>query len=258
MNPRAVEALARTMRVLAEDDALLDRLAAKELLDLERTEGNRSGSRVEGSVAIDRVGLDALDPAFARRVVRLAVERVFPEASRQELGQLDAVVADLTEVGSRRDLPGGVHASVEHDALLLEAVRGETSPLASALLEVPGSVRVDGGVVRADVEEGPSAGIDADADDADVEYVDADRLENALTVGGPREGERMRPLGMAGTKKLSDVLMDAKVPARLRSRVPVVRDGDRVVWVAGVRLSEAYRVAEDTRRVVRLAYTRER
>jgi tRNA(Ile)-lysidine synthase len=91
-----------------------------------------------------------------------------------------------------------------------------------------------------------------------VEYVDADRLEGPLTVGSAREGERMRPLGMSGTKKLADVMMDAKVPARRRSRVPVVREGDRVVWVAGIRLSEAHRVTRDTRRVVRLAYTRKR
>jgi len=257
MNPRAVEALARTMRVLSEEDALLDRLAARELVRLQQAEGTHVLEGPEGTVALDRAGLGALEPALARRVVRLAVERVFPDASRQELDHLDAVVADLADVGSRRDLPGGVHASVEHDALLLRGAVEEPSPLAPALLEIPGSVSVADGVVRADPAEVPSVGIEADAHDADVEYVDADRLEGPLSVGSALEGERMRPLGMSGTKKLSDVMMDAKVPARHRSKIPVVREGDRVVWVAGIRLSEAHRVTPDTRRVVRLAYTRE-
>jgi tRNA(Ile)-lysidine synthetase-like protein len=151
-----------------------------------------------------------------------------------------------------------VRASVEHDALLLRGAEEEPAPLAPALLEVPGSVSVADGIVRADPAEVPTEGIAPDADDADVEYVDADRLEGPLTVGSAREGERMRPLGMSGTKKLSDVMMDAKVPMRRRARVPIVREGDHVVWVAGIRLSEAHRITRDTRRVVRLAYTRER
>ena len=56
----------------------------------------------------------------------------------------------------------------------------------------------------------------------------------------------MRPLGMAGSRKLSDLLVDAKVPRRLRQATPVVRDGERIVWLAGVRMSDEYRVSPET------------
>jgi tRNA(Ile)-lysidine synthase len=59
---------------------------------------------------------------------------------------------------------------------------------------------------------------------------------------------------MKGTRKVSDIMIDAKVPARHRSAVPVVRDGERIVWVAGVRSSEDYRVGPETRRTVRLTW----
>jgi tRNA(Ile)-lysidine synthase len=65
----------------------------------------------------------------------------------------------------------------------------------------------------------------------------------------------MRPLGMDGTRKLSDMLTDAKIPRRRRTMRPVVRDGERVVWLAGVRMSEEYKVTPETERAVRLTWT---
>lgn len=64
----------------------------------------------------------------------------------------------------------------------------------------------------------------------------------------------MRPLGMTGTRKVSDILTDAKVPRRRRPLVPVVRDGDRIVWVAGVRMSEDCKVTTGTTEAVRLTW----
>jgi tRNA(Ile)-lysidine synthase len=75
-----------------------------------------------------------------------------------------------------------------------------------------------------------------------------------FTVGPVREGERMRPLGMDGTKKLADLLADEKVPRRQRHGIPVVRDGERVVWLAGVRMSDEYKVGPHTTRAVRLTW----
>lgn len=64
----------------------------------------------------------------------------------------------------------------------------------------------------------------------------------------------MRPFGMEGSKKLSDLLVDAKVPRRLRQATPVVRDGDRVVWLAGVRLGEESKVTAGSTRVAGLTW----
>ena len=64
----------------------------------------------------------------------------------------------------------------------------------------------------------------------------------------------MRPLGLGGSKKLSDLLIDAKVPRRLRSGTPVVRDGSRIVWLAGIALAEECRVGPATARVADLVW----
>ena len=84
--------------------------------------------------------------------------------------------------------------------------------------------------------------------------IDATEVGGDLVVDSVRPGDRMRPLGMQGSRKLSDLLVDAKVPRRARVGVPVVRDGERIVWLAGVRMSETCRVGPQTRRPVRLTW----
>jgi tRNA(Ile)-lysidine synthase len=55
-----------------------------------------------------------------------------------------------------------------------------------------------------------------------------------------REGDRMRPLGLGGTKSLQDLFTDRKVPRSLRRTLPVVTSEDRIAWIAGVAVSEEF------------------
>jgi tRNA(Ile)-lysidine synthase len=119
------------------------------------------------------------------------------------------------------------------------------------MLSVPGTVDLgEAGVITA-----RPAGADRFDSDPLSALIDATAVRSGLVVDSVRPGDRMRPLGMAGSRKLQDMLTDAKVPARTRSRVPVVRDGDRIVWVAGVRMSEEYRIAPDSARTILLQWT---
>jgi tRNA(Ile)-lysidine synthase len=59
----------------------------------------------------------------------------------------------------------------------------------------------------------------------------------------------MRPLGMDGSKSLQDLFTDRGVPRSLRHRLPVVTAAGRVVWVAGVAVSEDFRLVPEAREV---------
>lgn len=69
-----------------------------------------------------------------------------------------------------------------------------------------------------------------------------------------REGDRMKPFGMKGrSKKLSDIFNDAKVDDKTKhSPIVVTRDGE-IVWVAGIRQCDLYRVDDSTRKIVKLS-----
>lgn len=62
-----------------------------------------------------------------------------------------------------------------------------------------------------------------------------------MGLRGWRPGDRFRPLGLGGEKKLQDFFTDAKVPRGERARVPLLLAGGRIAWVVGYRVAEEFR-----------------
>lgn len=83
-------------------------------------------------------------------------------------------------------------------------------------------------------------------------WLDADRLSFPLELRPWRTGDRLRPMGLSGSKLVSDILVDAKVPRTEKASVHVLTSAGEVVWVAGHRLAEGYRVQADTKAVLRV------
>jgi tRNA(Ile)-lysidine synthase len=247
LNPSVRRTLARTMDLLAEEDALLDRMAHGFVRDFARVD--------ENEVRFERELMRTLEPVMARRTVRAALRRAFPDAARLEGSHIDAVTEAMARDSFARDLPFGLRVFSEYGTLVVARGGADASPrMAPCLLPMPGRAHLGraGSVIATEEAAGIVRG------SADSIVVDADIVEFGLTVGPVHEGDRMRPLGMTGSRKLSDLLVDAKVPRRMRGLVPVVRDGERIVWLAGVRMSDEYRVTEGTRRMTRLTWERPR
>lgn len=109
-------------------------------------------------------------------------------------------------------------------------------------LPVPGETRLPGiGVVSA------SAG-------GEGQVLDAGKVTGPLRVRSRWPGDWFVPLGMSGHKKLQDFLIDEHIPRAQRARIPVVVDGDTIVWVAGMRLDERYKVTGETRSTLCLTF----
>jgi tRNA(Ile)-lysidine synthetase-like protein len=66
-------------------------------------------------------------------------------------------------------------------------------------------------------------------------------LTEPLTLRPWRPGDRFRPLGLPGAKKLQDFFVDAKVPRDERRRIPLLVAGGRIAWVVGHRIADEFR-----------------
>ena len=80
-------------------------------------------------------------------------------------------------------------------------------------------------------------------------YLDAGKLAAPLLVRAPLPGDRFRPLGAPGSRKLSDLWTDLKVPRRQRERTLVVESAGRIAWAAGLRIAHDFRITARTRTV---------
>lgn len=70
--------------------------------------------------------------------------------------------------------------------------------------------------------------------------VDFDKVAWPLVIRNVRPGDRFQPLGLRGSKKVSRFFIDRKVPADLRSRIPLVFSRGEIVWIAGMEIGQAF------------------
>ena len=125
-------------------------------------------------------------------------------------------------------------------------------------LDVPGHTRIEplsGGIEAEILRAGKELiGRRRATLDGFEEFLDFEQLELPLVARFPRPGDRMRPLGAPGSRKLHDIFTDLHVPPWLRTRTLVVTMQDRPIWIVGRRIADAVKLTDRTRKVLRLKF----
>lgn len=84
-----------------------------------------------------------------------------------------------------------------------------------------------------------------------TKWFDYDKIKCALSVRYRETGDYMTLAG-GGRKTLKSYLIDAKVPREERGKIPLVAEGSHVLWVIGYRISEYYKITDDTHTVIQM------
>jgi tRNA(Ile)-lysidine synthase len=85
---------------------------------------------------------------------------------------------------------------------------------------------------------------------ADTAFIDAERLKFPLLLRRWEHGDRFMPLGMDQFRKLSDYFTDRKISGPEKKRIWILTSEDQIVWIAGERIDQRYRVTEKTEKVL--------
>ncbi len=173
----------------------------------------------------DLAALAALPPALAR----LCLQRLAGDGAPALAARAPEILALGLSGSASLDLGGGLRAVAEYGRLRFE--RGGPLPAASpARLAVPGGAAFAGGRLTCEV------GADLPPGEGTL---DLDALAAPLEVRAWEAGDRMRPLGLGGSRSLQDLFTDRRVPRARRSRTPVVVSGGEIAWVPGVATGRA-------------------
>lgn len=229
VGPAAERTIAETARQLREEAEVLDDAV------------NGALEELGGGPAVSLTALREKPPALRRLVLRRLAEQAAREPLAPAAGaaaprglsrrEADEILA-LDERGTKTlDLGGGLRAVAEYGTLRFTRAREETVP-DPAELTVPGRVRFGDWEVEARLGAGGDVTVGG--------------LGSTLTVRAWREGDRMRPAGLGGTKTLQDLFTDRKVPRALRRTLPVVESNGEIVWVAGVAVDERFAAQEES------------
>jgi tRNA(Ile)-lysidine synthetase-like protein len=132
------------------------------------------------------------------------------------------------------------------------------APPTTLQIDRPGRYRWSGGTVEiAELSAGaPASRAHADEGQAGEGQFDPDRLTWPLIVRGRKAGDRMRPRGGRGSRKLSDLMIDAKIARGSRAGLPVVTTArNEVLFVPGLRPAEMGRPTSRSRRLLRVGFS---
>ena len=208
------------------------------------------------TVRIDLDLIESEDISITKRILRNAYRQIEGSYNGLETVHLDDIL-DLIQSPrkeARINIPKGIIA--DRKASYLYITRKE---IKTELIEYEIEIPVNGSVI---IEE---LGIKVEAQRISKEKsklfstgnctksFDVEKISGKLTIRNRRNGDKIKPLGLGGTKKVKDILIDSKVPLEKRNSVPVICDEEKVLWLAGYCMSDEAKISDSTKDVVRIS-----
>ncbi len=87
-----------------------------------------------------------------------------------------------------------------------------------------------------------------------IKFFDYDKIEEGIIVRHRKDGDKMVPMGMKGTKKLKDIFINSKIPKENRDIIPIVCFDEKIAWVVGVKVSEQFKVTSNTKQILKITF----
>lgn len=167
------------------------------------------------------------------------------------------------------NLPGGMIAGRDHERLVFYKTGNEkhkryqqkrngedkTGAYDAYCVNIPVSIPMllhipsQGVSLKFSISDQPG---EIDFSNASSAAMDIEKVIQPLFVRSPRHGDRFKPFGMIGTKKLKNYFIDEKIPGEQRKKTLLLVDSLGILWIAGMRLDERCRLTENTGKILRV------
>lgn len=89
-----------------------------------------------------------------------------------------------------------------------------------------------------------------------IKLFDYDNIEKEIIIRYRKDGDRITPLGMNGSKKLKDIFINLKVPREKRDNIPILCFDDKISWIVGYKTSQESKITHDTKNILKITFDR--
>ncbi len=190
--------------------------------------------------------------AVKRRILRWGIAQLKGDLDEINFSHIEQLLKLINAERGHKvlHLPQQIVAQKDYQTLSLkrQAATG-TAPVYDYPLSIPGitaipdlDMEIEAGIMeRAKLSDYP-AGNEA--------ALDLDKLKQPLSIRNRRAGDRFFPQGAKGAKKLKSFFIDHKIHLDQRDRIPLLVSRAEIVWVAGYRINERYKIRDDTKQVL--------
>lgn len=195
-------------------------------------------------------------PAIQRRLVRLMYQKLKGDIYGLEYIHVEDVLSLLDKpTSSKIDLPFEIEALKSYNNLIMRKVKEKEVKTFWAKLNIPGITKICGigqfktAVLAIDEVKKLNIG-------KYTKFFDYDKIQGDVIVRNRQAGDIFSPLNLGGSKKLKEFFIDEKIPREIRDSIPLLAIDNEIVWVVGYRMSDKFKVDENTKKVLVIEYTK--
>jgi tRNA(Ile)-lysidine synthase len=241
--PDIIRRIGKSVGILQEEEKILEKWTSRET--------EKAILSQDGDVRLDLNSLQTLSEGLARRVVRDFIQKLKGDLREISFEDVDALLN--LEEGKSLQLTKEFLLKREKGFIFCRPVFPEK---AAYEYEWDGSsplhIEELGLLIEAERMKRPhSFAFDNNA----KAYLDEKNIRFPMRVRSRQEGDRYRPLGAPGNKKLKEIMRAKEIPVEEREKKPVFLSEDKIVWVLGLPVAEKYKVGDKTSEVLVLTVT---
>jgi len=249
INPEIVKSLSRFSINISEDIELID----KAVVLLYENALIRSG---KSKIVLDLQKLSGYDKSLVKKVVveafyRLSEARKSP--SFELLSRVNETIGGRS--GTKSPLVKGIWVEKSQNQISIFKGKSENSQGIRLPLKIPGISRMPACDWEMQTKIIRKTEVKSLKTKPSVALLDNSKIIDPA-VRFRKRGDRIKPFGMKGTKLLSDLFIDKKVPSFERNSIPLVVSQNEIAWAAGVIISEDFKVEQATSEVLRIEICR--
>lgn len=209
------------------------------------------------SIVYKKEEFDGLDNLIKKGLTKRAIDELVPKNKDITHVHLESLISLEGGAGYKEiKLPYGLIAFVSYNETGIRFGKTEKETGFDYELPITGKITVPGiGTVKSNKFVKPEGYIPSQ--NQYTKSLDYDKINEIVRIRSRLEGDYLTVNKSLQTKKLKDYLINEKVPSANRDKVPIIACGSDVIWVVGYRISEKYKVTDDTKTVLEITFVKE-
>lgn len=244
INNGFIETISKTSDIFRDEERYFEMLVTKTLMKL-------ITRKTEDTIELFSAPMEGMDTAILRRVIRRAIDE-----TKGLCGIGFVHIEDIINLiksgksGDRIFLPKNIRAVKGYSTLTITSKKPQV--LGSYTIDGPGEIVLKESSVVLKILAKEIDGIKDYGNGKNSAVIDASKINFPLLIRPRLPGDYFYPIGFGKKKKLQDFFVDKKIPRDERDAIPLIISNNNIVWVAGLRLDDRYKVDKDTKRVLQL------
>jgi tRNA(Ile)-lysidine synthase len=244
LNPRVEEKISNTAAILKDINSFIE----KKINQLSRNAARFDGKELK----LNLKQISKLDISICSIFLKSIVEKNLKiDLTSDNIRSLVELINSQT--GATVQLKEHVVAFKDRELLIISRYSKKSNQRINKKIKIGQKLKIDGKVIS--IEEINKKNVKF-INDKSIEYISGDPVGSNFEIRNWKAGDKFQPIGMKGTKNVSDFLSDEKVSSQSKKKNLILTNSGKIVWVIGLRIDERFKITPKTKKILKLTLNR--